>query len=126
MNNRKRARKKLAGYVFTPDQLWNLHIEFAKFCAAGIRQFIDMKRSGHPGNMTSEEWEAILKDIYFALRSVACNFDNSPIYQAMLKQVRSECDINGDHENLPSEKWYQIKVEYGLEMFGKYFMDLWD
>ena len=119
MNKRIRQKKKLTGYRFSKKDLWSLDLTIAKFCAEGIRQFIQMKRYGYPCDLTPEKWEEVLKEIHWSLDSIANEFINSPWEENYRKGIEPAFDRE-------KEKAYNERIYHGLNLFIKYFEDLWD
>ena len=105
MNKRIRQKKKLTGYTFSKKDLWSLDSTMAKFCAEGVRQFINMKRHTYPGDLTPEKWEEVLKEIHWTLNSIATQFNNCP---------------------QPYDEDYNKRIADGLKLFAIYFCDMWD
>ena len=99
--------------------LWNLDVAMAKFCAEGVRQFIKMKRHTYPLDLTPEKWEEVLKEIHWSLDAVSHNLDTDPTYQNVVRGIEPTVDME-------KEKEYSERLNRGLELFGKYFRDLWD
>ena len=86
---------------FTYGDLWNIDSWFSRQIPRMLKEF---KRNSlcHPGNMTSEEWDAILDRMAFCFSE------------------RSRLAFNYDE----TEKCREMQKE-GLALFCKYFDDLW-
>ncbi len=117
MNKRGRLKKRLIGYTFTKAEICNLDVTLAKYCAEGVRQFINMERHVTPANLERKEWEQILKDIHWSLNSIATDYRNEPFYQAVAQEKKNP--------GIESANEYAEKIERGLTLFGKYFVNLW-
>lgn len=119
MNKRIRLKKKLTGYSFSKKDLWCLDNTLAKFCAEGIRQFIKMKRNSYPGDLSPEKWEEVLKKIHWSLDSIANDYVNHP----WKERARNGTKPVSDRDEAVA---YDKRIKNGLDLFAKYFHDLWD
>lgn len=80
---------------------WSLDHTIAKFALPRLKKFKELN-IGYPNDMTWEEWNVILDEMYYALECVAS-----------LEFTEDEGKIDWN------------RVETGLQYFGKYFRDLW-
>lgn len=83
--------------MFQNDQAWYIH--------EGLVAFKKSKRYGTPCNLSEDDWEKYLDDMIFTFHEIAyCN------------EFFDEYDAEE----------YEKKYNRGKELFGKYFLDLWD
>lgn len=87
---------------FSYESTWNLDVTFAKFIYPRLKYHRDHSHS-YPGLLTMEEWEEILDKMLFSFDI----FRTGQIYDIDDKEM-------GD------------RVQEGLELFGKWYGDLWD
>lgn len=88
---------------FDDSELWSLDCTIAKFLAPRLRRFTE-HHCGYPGYMKNEqEWNEILDKITIAFELMA-----------------------DDDNFLTSDKEIHDKIESGLDLFRKYFHNLWD
>lgn len=81
------------------SETWSLFTVHAKWFVPRLKRFIEV-RNGHPGNITDEEWTEILKKILFAFEIISMD----------------------DLESLSNN---YDEVQEGLQLFSKWYMDLW-
>jgi len=85
---------------------WNLDGEIAKFTIVRLKRFKEVN-NGFPGHDTTKEgWDEIIDKMIFALDKIS-KWDD-----------KDNGDSTWDKED-------QEKINEGLELFGKYFRDLW-
>lgn len=89
--------------------------------------------SGHPGDITFEEWQSIVDKIIWSME----NHDNAPDpikpddYVSGMKVVDIRngrplwSSIDDRLDFTPLEE-HEKRVQEGFELFGKYFRHLWD
>lgn len=99
-------QKKFRGYA--DIEVWGLDIAIAKFVLPRLRALRRLPPMGHPIELTYEEWLEILDKMIYAMEFI----------------VRDENGQMGREEYCSQEN--HGKVKEGLELLGKYFMDLWD
>jgi len=88
---------------FSDRETWSLYTEIAKFTLPRLKRFKEVN-CGFPHNYTEETWNKVLDDMIFAI-NYAANHDDMD-------------------ETLLKKKDYQ-RIRRGLNLFGKYFLDLW-
>lgn len=89
---------------FSDDETWSLEYGSAKWILPRLRRFKELNNS-HPMDLTFEKWMEIIDKMIYAFETIIARDD-------------PDKDINWD---LDIDK----KVKEGLELFGKYFLDLW-
>ena len=98
---KQKWQKLTRGY--SDEELWNLDSTICKWLLPRLKTFKE-KTIGFPPTLNSpEEWGDILEKIILALELHVSDLPDSP------EQVRIECK----------------QIEEGLELFGKYFCNLW-
>lgn len=100
---RKKTLKKLNAY-FPDKETWYLDYTIAKFTVPRLKRYKEIC-NGHPCHLTSEEWHNILDKMIYSLEAV---IDDKAGFA---------------YADNPTE--YYEKIQEGLELFGKYFNDLW-
>jgi hypothetical protein len=106
-------QKIVRGYS-DPD-IWGLNECLTRFILPRLIAFRDQNFHGVPlGVESEEEWKEVLDKIILA-------------FDLMRKDDECEWDYDGDDEN-----FYELlkqdgeRVTEGLELFAKYYRDLWD
>lgn len=83
--------------AFGNDQEWYIY--------EGLVEFKKSKRYGHPCGLTADVWESYLDNMIFTFHEIIYYNENSCNYSA---------------------EEYKQKYNRGKELFGKYFLNLWD
>jgi len=78
----------------------------AKFILPRLKLFKELN-CGNPCDFTEESWDEVLDKMIFAMQAIA---DGSWSYE---------------NEDIEEARAYWNRVQEGLELFGKYFRDLW-
>ena len=100
---------------FSDDELWGLELTIAEFCLPRLIRFKEIKCS-YPGDGISEiDWDEILDKIIYSFEEIIRESD--PFYD-------QEVEINKEY--LEKRKIKIEKIQEGLDLFAKYFMNLWD
>lgn len=86
------------------SDLWSLDCTIAKFTLPRLRRF-RATLHGHPGEITFEEWEAILDKIIWSMEYIAG-------------------DRQWEHNDQFDED--ERKCDEGVALFGKWFRGLWN
>ena len=84
-------------YAFGDDQAWYIY--------EGLVAFKNSKRYGTPYDTSEDNWEKYLDDMIFPFYEITHCYESSDKYDA---------------------EEYEKKYNRGKELFGKYFLDLWD
>jgi len=94
---------------FVPAEMWNLDGTFAMYIYSHLCYFRDHCNIGHPGGMSSEQWNKCLDDMI-----------------AAFKLLVQEDEIE-DYEDYKSKqsKNKEKKIKYGLRLFAKHMRSLW-
>lgn len=83
---------------------WSLDTTIAEFTLPRLKRFKELN-IGHPPELTSEEWDAILDKTIKAMELIATEWDYKP------------CTLSVSEE--------EVIIQEGLDLFGKYFRHLW-
>ena len=94
---------------FSDKETWNLDYEIAKFALPRVKRFREFTLNedcvaGHPGRISYDEWIEILDTIIYALDCTTKEYD--------MLLATDDC--------VDPDKWQE-----GLDLFGKWFRDLW-
>lgn len=88
-------------YGFNPAAVWNLDEAIARFVLPRLTYYKDI-HTGYPTDCTFEKFEEYLDKMIYSFKCIAYR----------------------QHYLMPVEK--QKEIQEGLNLFGKYFMSLWD
>lgn len=95
---------------FTGHMWWNFNDYWARKMLPPLK-YLRKNQHGHPGNLTVKEWDKILDKIIWSLDYLGYSRD----YKTMQKRNWKK-----------KIKEESIKLQEGLELFGKYYQSLWD
>lgn len=113
MNKRQRKKwLKQHNKYFDPRETWSLNWTIAKFVYPRLKKF-KKENIGFPHEFkTIDEWNEILDKMLFSFK--------------VLKEdcVGLEIDFNDPNWKNEIDKTNE-RIQEGLELFGKYFRDLW-
>jgi hypothetical protein len=90
---------------WSDDETWNLEHTAAKWLLPRLKRFKELNIA-HPVELTADDWDDILDKIIFSLEHVGC-----------------EDSWWGDLDDWTQEK--QDRIQEGLTLLGKWWMDLW-
>lgn len=88
---------------FSDKETWSLYTNIAKYTLPRLKRFKELHFDSLP-DLDFDQWNTVLDDMIFAI-NYAANHDDMD-------------------ETLLKKKDYQ-RIRRGLNLFGKYFMDLW-
>lgn len=113
----KRQRKN-QGY--RNEDVWNIYYWFLNIMPKMLKDF-NKSRVGYPHDLSNDEWDNIIKRMIFCFEEA--NEDTCS-------------QINEYNFDTDTEKWFKRENEIGeyqnhmknegLELFSKYFWNLWD
>ena len=112
-------------------EVWNLKSHLASCIYDSLLQFKNLDRTSYPSDISLETWEEYLDKMLFSFKEISSNFKNDPleIYAGKnLSDIFTE-DFSSDAERtlaMKESKKYFDKIKEGLNLFSKYFNDLWD
>lgn len=109
MNKRIRKKKGLA--KITIEECWSLDETLAKLILPRLQKYIQINEHGYPHTLNNhEEWHEIIQKMIFAFDIIA----------------------NRKYPSIKNKNWLELEVEQtekiqeGLDLFAKYFRNLWD
>lgn len=101
----KRLRKKKGLSKITEEELWGLDITLAKYILPRLIKFKEINIMGRPTDFDSQEsWHKVIDKMIYS-------------FQYVLEQN------SGAYSSLKAK---EDKYQEGMQLFAKYFMDLWD
>ena len=113
-------------------EVWNLKAHLASCIYDSLLQFKNLDRTSYPSDIYAEQWEEYLDKMLFSFKEISMNYKNDPleIYtkDKKLSEIFTE-DFSSKAEItlvMKDSKKYFDKIEEGLNLFSKYFDDLWD
>ena len=93
-------------YGFTDEETWSLYDNIVLFVTPRLKRFIEIieDTGSYPASLTSsQEWLEILNKILFS-------------FEKLFEISKNDVKVTDeDHE----------KIQEGLNLFGKWFLDLW-
>lgn len=119
---------------------------FATFLADGLRVFRKEPLHSHPIDFEDheEDWEKAIDKMIWSFEQIANEYPDHP-YTAFFEKRWKEAEVNGIslmqvykdriqfdkmlEEKKPTDEEttvYVSRVQEGLDLFAKYFQDLWD
>ena len=123
---------------------WSLDSTLSLIILPGIKQ-LKATQHGYPSGLTQEEWDNILDEMIFAFSEIA---NDNPGAEAFYSGVSDhkwvKCDAKGNDDpdgpyrrmdegpnhtfrvDFEGRKAYDDRIQNGLELFGKYYQNLWD
>lgn len=102
----KRLRKKKGLSKITEEELWGLDITLAKYILPRLIKFKEINIMGRPTDFDSQEsWHKVIDKMIYSFQYVL--EQNSGVYDVGLKAKED-------------------KYQEGMQLFARYFMDLWD
>jgi hypothetical protein len=87
---------------FSDDETWALDYRIAKFISPRLKRFKELD-NGHPFDVTSEQWDTILDKTILAF-----------------EHLSGKDSIKVEDYKIMSEQ-----IDEGLDLFRKYYRDLW-
>lgn len=123
-------------YGVSDRECWQLPDTLTAFILPRLKHYKKMKRVGFPSELTEEEWEAILDEIIWSFEYMKDPYIYNPIpkywnYHSeglanylSRKKTPEENQANKDY----IQKAHDLnkKMKNGLDLFSKYYNDLWD
>lgn len=142
MNNRKRqqySRHILRRYK--KKKLWGLSYYLSNDLQQILRLFKKENQHSYPANFTShEQWHEALDKMIWSFQQIASDYPG-PMLQAISQSNQEYKLTRGDdgsriiefihpspitEEVIHQEEEYNARIQDGLDLFAKYFHDLWD
>lgn len=114
-------------------EIWNLKIPLASCIYDCLLQFKNLDRISCPSDISPETWEEYLDKMLFSFKEISRNYKNDPLEIYMKDKIKlsetftEDFSSNAERTLVMSEsKKYFDKIKEGLNLFSKYFNDLWD
>ena len=133
-------------------EIWNAGEHFAACIYDGILQFKNSERVGYPADLTADKWNECLDKMLFSFKEISTNYKNDPYeiyFRENLKKEFSNFEVDDNDRLLEKvkipdldavddpcnterteiekkSKEYFESIKEGLDLFSKYYMDLWD
>ena len=101
MNKRLKKKKKLS---ITDSEIWGLNYTLAKYILPRLKRFKELYNS-YSFELTGTKWEEILDKMIWSFDYIIKENDSNELLETM-KEV--------------------IRCQEGLDLFSKYFRNLWD
>ena len=122
-------------------EIWNAGEHIAACIYDGILQFKNSERVGYPVDLTADKWNKYLDKMLFSFKEISTRYKNDP-YEIYSREELKKGFYNIDYNDLESAKlpdddaeFEQVKkesekyfkrIKEWLNLFSKYYMDLWD
>ena len=113
-------------------EVWNLKAHLASCIYDSLLQFKNLERTSYPSDISDKKWEEYLDKMLFSFKEISRNYSNDPleihVKNKNLSDIFTE-DFSSDDERtsvMNDSKKYFDKINEGLNLFSKYFNDLWD
>ena len=111
-------------------EIWNAGHHLASCIYDGLLQFKNSERVSYPVDLTAEKWDERLDKMLFSFKEILTQYKNDPIELYFNKlQNSGERDLKkfkAPDEICEESKKYYKDIKEGLNLFSKYYMDLWD
>ena len=113
-------------------EIWNLKSHLASCIYDSLLQFKNLDRTSYPSDISPETWEEYLDKMLFSFKEISTNYKNDPLELYIKGKDLSDTltdDFSSDTERtlvMSESKKYFDKIKEGLNLFSKYFNDLWD
>lgn len=114
-------------------EAWNLKTPLASCIYDSLLQFKNLDRTSCPCDISPETWEEYLDKMLFSFKEISRNYKNDPLKIYVKDKMKlSETFTEDDSSNIErtlvmsKSKKYFDKIQEGLNLFSKYFNDLWD
>lgn len=123
---------------------WGLDHTLAIIIAPGLKQLKDTNH-GYPSGLTEDEWASIMDEMIWAFNEIANDNPGAEAFHTGVHDiVWTKVDIHGNEDpngadrrmdegpnhtfrvDFEGRKAYDDRIQNGLELFGKYYQNLWD
>lgn len=113
---------KEVSVAFNKRDFWGLDSTLAHIIAPAIREFAARFRddnivSGHPSNLTPEEYLAVLDEIAYVFEQIR---DEYPEHPFVLHSDKTVEELKSDIIS------YEKRIDNGLLLFAEYYRHLWE
>lgn len=114
--------KKLKSVDWENAECWDLSKVLSEVILLGLQKFKAMKRCGYPANFVTgneekdvQAWEDTIDKMIWSFNEVYNDNMNQPLID----------DNDVDQYSVAIVEYF-ARLQEGLELFGKYYNDLWD
>lgn len=115
-------------------EIWNAGEHIAACIYDGILQFKNSERVCYPADLTADKWNECLDKMLFSFKEISTNYKNDPweiYFREELKKGLYKIKIDDSRNTKRTEiekesEMYFKKIKEGLNLYSKYYMDLWD
>ena len=103
MNKRSRIKNKLIRKeLYSKQECWDLYVFMAKDIMMALKSFKKYNVNSYPADLDYiEEWHNIIDKMIYSFEIIA-------------------------NDNIVAQTNQKEEIQEGLDLFAKYFMDLWD
>ena len=119
--------------ILSNKEIWNLKIQLASCIYDCLAQFKNSDRTSYPSDITDEKWEEYLDKMLFSFKEISTNYKNDPFEIYVKDKIKPSERVTeyfssaAERTSVMNEsKKYFDKIKEGLNLFSKYFNDLWD
>ena len=119
--NKKADRR----YYFTNHEIYYADRTIARFIWQILKRYKKKERVHYPGwdeADTPEEWEDLLDEFIWTFDQIARGGPDSPVRKCMAN-YKDEAEYK---KVMKEEKAYQKRARDNLQLFAKFFNELWD
>ena len=114
-------------------EAWNLKTHLASCIYDCLLQFKNLERTSYPSDISPEQWEEYLDKMLFSFKEISRNYKNDPLEIYVKGKIKLSETFTEDFSSaaertlaMSKSKKYFDKIKEGLNLFSKYFNDLWD
>ena len=114
-------------------EIWNLKIPLASCIYDCLAQFKNSDRTSYPSDISPETWEEYLDKMLLSFKEISTNYKNDPLEIYVKDKIKpseiftEDFSSNAERTSVMNDsKKYFDKIKEGLNLFSKYFNDLWD
>jgi len=122
---------------FSDDVTWDIHCDISKFVLPRLKRYKELT-NGYPGGLDEQQWNEILDKMIYAFERIVKNDEwdfvkYPPDYdfgwttkQSITHPEYDEAVFNDDRKPDYTEfDEVQKKIQEGLDLFAKYYRNLW-
>jgi hypothetical protein len=120
-------------YGVSDEECWSLDYTISKFILSRLKHFKRMKRHGHPVDITNDQWDKIIDELIWTFEYLQDPEKFNPFPESVYKSQPSWSPRNQTDEQKRDLKVYmdmsaelEERKNKGLELFVKYYSNLWD
>ena len=119
--------------------IWNAGERIASCIYNSLLRIKNSERVGYPVDLTAEKWNECLDKMLFSFKEISTNYKNVPYEIYFRENLKKEfSDFEADENNclidkieipdyvFENSKKYFESIKEGLNLYSKYYMNLWD